>query len=115
MSTDYSSITTFEQLKTAQIELKYKIELKEIELADRYGALKSYFSPLTVLSRIVSRLYSLRFLGKYMATAYDYIRDMAIKLRDAWKNRKAATMAAEKTEAEEDNATGENTAPEENK
>ena len=40
---------------------------------------------------------------------------MAIKLRDAWKNRKAAAMAAEKAEAEEDNATGENKAPGEDK
>ncbi len=112
MSKDYSSITTFEQLKTAQIELKYRIELKEMELSEKYSALKSYFSPLTVLSRVVSRLYSLRFLGKYMATAYDYIRDMAIKLRDAWKNRKAAA-AAEEEEAE--NAADENNSTEESR
>lgn len=76
MATEYSSITTLGQLKNAQTEIRYKIEAKEKELAENYSALKAYFNPLTYIHKIITKLYALRYLGRYVATAYDFIKGL---------------------------------------
>ena len=76
MATEYSSITTLGQLKNAQTEIRYKIEAKEKELAENYSALKAYFNPLTYIHKIITKLYALRYLGRYVAAAYDFIKGL---------------------------------------
>ena len=76
---DYRNITTFEQLKKAQVEIKYKIEASGRELAGNYAALKSCLNPLTYIRKAVLKLYSLRYLGHYITAFYNYIKGFSSK------------------------------------
>lgn len=101
---DYRNITTIEQLKKAQVEIKYKIEAKERELAGNYATLKSCLNPLTYIRKVALKLYSLRHLGYYITAFYNYIKELFSKSgkeSDRQSGAKGVVEAESVTAAEE--------------
>jgi hypothetical protein len=69
-SVDYSNIKNLEDLKRTQLELKYKLEQKEMEINAEFSSLKTYLNPITYLNIATQKFETLEQIISYCVKGY---------------------------------------------
>ena len=89
-------IRNMEELKMAQIEVKHKIEITQMQLQAHTNAIKEMLNPMTYVNRAISKLASLESIAVSFFKGYKTVKEMIAKYR----NGNEVSQAQEETEAE---------------
>lgn len=81
MNSFMREIANMEQLKMAQVELRHRIELKEIELEIHVQSIKELLNPLTYINYAVSKVAVLEQLVASFMKGYTTIKDLIAQYR----------------------------------
>ncbi len=69
-------IRNMEDLKSAQQEVRYKIQMKEMEIGAHFNALKEYFNPLTYINYAISKVTVLEQLITAFYKGYNTVKEL---------------------------------------
>ena len=75
-------IRNMEELKMAQIELKHKIEITQMQLQAQKNAIKEILNPMTYVKLAVSKLASLESIAISFFKGYRTVKEMIAKYRN---------------------------------
>ena len=75
-------IRNMEELKMAQVEIKHKIAIKEMQLQAHTNAIREMFNPMTYVNRAISKLGSIENLITSFYSGYHKVREMIAKYRN---------------------------------
>lgn len=74
-------INNMQELREAQIELRHKRELKELELRAYAGSIREMLNPMTYISYAVSKVTFLEQFAASFMKWYDTVREVVQKYR----------------------------------
>lgn len=93
-------ITNMDELKLAQMQVRHKIELKEIELQAHITAVKEMLNPMTYVNRLFSKIAIAEHFAASVYKGYTTVRDLIAKYRS--KNSADSTQEQEQVTSDPD-------------
>lgn len=88
-------IDNMEELRMAQIELRHKSAMKELELKAHANALKEMLNPLTYINYALSKVAIVEQLAASFMKGYTTVKEIVRKYRD---NNRTGTPPAQQTD-----------------
>ena len=79
-------IRNMEDLRNAQQEVRFKIQMKELEMGAHLNALKEYLNPLTYINYAISKITVLEQLVASFHKGYSTVKDIISRYRTKKEN-----------------------------
>lgn len=75
-------INNMEELKMAQIELRHKVAMKELQLKAHANSIRELLNPMTYVNAAISKLASIEQLAASFWKGYTTFKDLIAKYRN---------------------------------